>query len=65
MDNIYEPDWLKSAMDEASIRTGELAEVSGVSRSQIQRIRNGSPPRYDTLCSIRGALQKLQQDRAA
>jgi transcriptional regulator with XRE-family HTH domain len=65
MDNIYEPDWLNRAMADAKIRTGQLARVSGVSRSQIQRIRNGAPPRLDTLRALSGALATLQQERAA
>lgn len=65
MDSIYEPGWLARAMADAEIRTGQLAQASGVSRSQIQRIRKGMPPRLDTLRALSGALAALQQDRAA
>jgi transcriptional regulator with XRE-family HTH domain len=56
MADIYEPDWLDRAMREAKVRTGELAAASGVSRSQIQRIRNGMSPRLDTLRALQTAL---------
>jgi predicted transcriptional regulator len=61
MDNIYEPDWLERTMSAAGIQTGQLAQISGVSRSQIQRIRKGMPPRLGTLRRLSVALAELQQ----
>jgi len=58
MDTAYDPAWLDKEMKAAGVRTGELANASGVSRSQIQRIRNGSPPRMDTLEALRAALKR-------
>lgn len=64
MDSTYDPTWLERKMAEKSIRTGQLAEASGVSRSQIQRIRNGMAPRMDTLAALNGALAKLESQTA-
>ena len=46
-------------MRKAGIRTGQLAEASGVSRSQIQRIKRGMAPRMDTQVALTAALTKL------
>lgn len=58
MDNAYDPRWLDRAMREAGVRTGQLAEISNVSRSQIQRIRRGSAPRMDTMVALQAALRE-------
>lgn len=60
MATIYDPTWLVRRMAEKQIRTGQLAEASGVSRSQIQRIRKGMAPRMDTLAAINAALADLE-----
>lgn len=59
MANTYDPEWLKRAMSAARVRTGQLAEASGVSRSQIQRIRNGMAPRMNTLAALQRGLATL------
>lgn len=59
MFDIQDPNWLARVMDEKGVQTGELAKRSGVSRSQIQRIRNGMEPRLGTLRSIQAALAEL------
>jgi transcriptional regulator with XRE-family HTH domain len=59
MANTYDPLWLERAMRSAGIRTGQLAEASGVSRSQIQRIKRGMAPRMDTQAALNVALAKL------
>lgn len=56
MIDIQHNDWLVRAMEDAKIQTGELSELTGVSRSQIQRIRKGMPPRLDTLRKLQEAL---------
>lgn len=61
MDSTYDPQWLDKAMIAAGVQTGELAEASNVSRSQIQRIRNGSAPRMDTMLALRSALKKFRR----
>lgn len=60
MPTIYDPAWLDREMAAAGIRTGELAEASSVSRSQIQRIRKGMAPRMNTLTAINAGLAKLK-----
>ena len=57
MDTAYDPDWLTKAMEKTGIATGKLSSLTGVSRSQIQRIRNGAPPRMDTHEALRLALR--------
>jgi transcriptional regulator with XRE-family HTH domain len=57
MDTAYDPLWLDREMKRCGIRTGRLAELSKVSRSQIQRIRNGAPPRMDTLAALQAGLR--------
>ena len=59
MSNAYDPKWLAREMDKRKVRTGRLADLSGVSRSQIQRIRKGMAPRMDTLNALNTALSKL------
>lgn len=56
MDTAYDPAWLKKAMDEAGFGVTELANLAGISRTQIQRIRNGMAPRMDTHARLRAAL---------
>lgn len=46
-------------MRTSDLRTGELARVSGVSRSQIQRIRRGMSPRLQTLRQLEDGLRSL------
>lgn len=46
-------------MRKAGIRTGQLAEASGISRSQIQRIKRGMAPRMDTQAALNAALADL------
>lgn len=65
MDNAYDPMWLDRAMKEAGVRTGKLAEISNVSRSQIQRIRRGSAPRMDTMLALQVALRKAAASSGA
>lgn len=59
MDTAYDPAWLDREMKAAGVRTGQLAEISRVSRSQIQRIRNGSAPRMDTMIALKAALREV------
>ena len=59
MADIDDPRWLDNEMRAADIKTGELAAASGVSRSQIQRIRNGMDPRRGTLVALRDAIATL------
>ena len=59
MDSIYDPFWLKRRMDATGVMTGLLSAESGVSRSQIQRIRKGMAPRMDTAAAIQAALARL------
>ncbi len=59
MDTAYDPLWLERAMTKAGIRTGQLARMSNVSRSQIQRIRRGSAPRMDTMVALQAALKQV------
>lgn len=61
--DIQRPDWLNSAMAEIGLQTGELSDRAKVSRSQIQRIRNGMPPRLDTLRRISTALEEARRAR--
>lgn len=51
-------------MSEAGVQTGALAEASGISRSQIQRIRNGMAPRMNTMVALNSALARLSQAAA-
>lgn len=46
-------------MKQHKIETGQLAKLSGVSRSQIQRIRNGMSPRLDTLLRLKSVLEDI------
>ena len=59
MASTYDPRWLADAMTAKGIQTGDLADASGVSRSQIQRIRNGMAPRMDTLVALQSALDAV------
>jgi transcriptional regulator with XRE-family HTH domain len=59
MDTAYDPTWLKREMAAHDIATGKLAKASGVSRSQIQRIKLGMAPRMDTLVALRGGIAAL------
>lgn len=59
MIDINHPDWLTEAMTKYNVETGRLAKLSGVSRSQIQRIRKGMSPRLDTLLRIQSALEDI------
>ena len=43
-------------MNAAGISIGKLSSLSGVSRSQLQRINNGMAPRFATLRAIEAAL---------
>jgi transcriptional regulator with XRE-family HTH domain len=61
MDTAYDPAWLTKAMAETGFGVSELANAAGVSRSQIQRIRNGMPPRMDTQAKLRAALATKAQ----
>jgi transcriptional regulator with XRE-family HTH domain len=65
MDTTYDPAWLRRRMDAAGIRTGALAKASSISRAQIQRIRNGAPPRMDTLMALQAGIAALEQAKAA
>ena len=56
MDNAYNPDWLKTEMARTGFGVSELARAAGVSRTQVQRIRNGMAPRMDTHARLRAAL---------
>lgn len=56
MDNAYDPAWLTKAMQKTGFGVTELASLAGVSRSQIQRIRNGMAPRMDTQARLVAAL---------
>lgn len=56
MDNAYDPNWLKSEMERTQFGVSELARLAGVSRTQVQRIRNGMAPRMDTQARLRAAL---------
>lgn len=60
MPSTYDPDWLVKAMEAHGIQTGELAEVTGVSRSQIQRIRNGMTPRVRTMVALTTGIEQLR-----
>jgi predicted transcriptional regulator len=64
MVDIQKPTWLKDAMEEAGIKTGELSVRAGVSRSQIQRILNGMHPRLDTLRRITAVLEDTKRSPA-
>ena len=65
MFDIQKPDWLQCAMSEVGVETGELADRAKVSRSQIQRIRKGMPPRLDTFRRISAALEAVRNEKAA
>jgi predicted transcriptional regulator len=60
MDNAYDPAWLTKAMKETGFGVTELSTIAGVSRSQIQRIRNGMAPRMDTQARLQAALASKQ-----
>ena len=60
MPSTYDPDWLAKAMEAHGIQTGELAEVAGVSRSQIQRIRKGMAPRVRTMVALTTGIEQLR-----
>jgi predicted transcriptional regulator len=62
--DIQRTDWLEIAMSEIGMQTGDLADRANVSRSQIQRIRNGMPPRLDTLRRISAALEAARKEKA-
>ena len=63
MDNAYDPAWLTKAMKDTGFGVTELATVAGVSRSQIQRIRNGMAPRMDTQARLVAALASKSSKR--
>lgn len=68
--DIQNPNWLRNAMAEAGLQsgdrflTGELSERAKVSRSQIQRILNGMEPRMGTLRRITAALEQAKEARS-
>lgn len=63
MDDILAPEWLDATMTNAGIKTGQLADVSGVSKSQIQRIRNGDSARTSTLRELRTGIEAILAEK--
>lgn len=64
MDNAYDPNWLKAEMAKTGFGVSELARLAGISRTQVQRIRNGMAPRMDTQARLKAALATKPTRRA-
>lgn len=59
MIDLHNPDWLNLAMRETGADTETLASISGVSCSQVNRIRAGMAPRLPTALKLKLALEGM------